>query len=104
MDVLAKAELAVEAITKQVKESGYEYADWKMTFSISLRAYLNRFVIVTKAEQELKKDFSDKFNKAAFKSGLDFKEVFKWIMSPLLTKALGVPANLDGSFLVSCIF
>ena len=38
------------------------------------------------------------------KSNLDFKEVFKWITSPLLAKKLGVPANLDGQFLINCTF
>ena len=32
---------------------------------------------------------------------MDFKEVYKWIMSPLLAKKLDVYANLDGTFLIN---
>ena len=38
------------------------------------------------------------------KTNLDFKEVFKWVISPLIAKKLDIPANLDGQFLVNCIF
>ena len=37
-------------------------------------------------------------------NALDFKEVFKWIVSPILSKALNVPANLDGNFLINFNF
>ena len=106
MDVLAKAELAVPGIAEKVRASGFEYADFKITFSISLMAYLNRLRVVGNAEQTLNKDFSSHFNKAAFRGGgnLDFKEVFKWIVSPILARELSIPANLDGAFLVNCIF
>jgi len=30
--------------------------------------------------------------------------VFKWVVSPLLAKAIGVPANLEGQFWVNCSF
>lgn len=104
LDVLTKAELSAAIIAQNVKASGYEYADFKITFSISLRAYLNRLNIITKAESVLAKSFSQHTNKAQYRGSLDFKEVFKWVMSPILTKELGVPANLTGSFLISCVF
>lgn len=50
MDVLAKAELAVPGIAEKVRASGFEYADFKITFSISLMAYLNRLRVVGNAE------------------------------------------------------
>lgn len=87
-----------------MKASGYEYADFKITFSISIKAHLNRLRIVSKAEQTLGKDFEHNFNKSAYRAGTDFREVFKWIISPILAKQLDVPANLEGSFLINCIF
>jgi len=40
-----------------------------------------------------------------FKGGhTDFREVFKWITSPLIAKEIGKPANLDGVFWVNCSF
>ena len=62
---------------------------------------------MTEAEQKLGLDFKNgtNYDKHIMRSNqLDFKEVFKWIVSPLLAKELGVPANLDGSFLVNCSF
>ncbi len=38
------------------------------------------------------------------RSNIDFKEVYKWIMSPLISRALNVPANLDGRFLINVNF
>ena len=35
---------------------------------------------------------------------MDFKEVFKWIMSPKLAQRLNAPPNLDGLFLVGVNF
>ena len=44
-------------------------------------------------------------NKSQLRGGkFDFKEVFKWVISPILAKELAVQANLDGSFLVNCQF
>lgn len=104
LDVLAKAESSVASIASQVKQSGYEYADFKIAFSISIRVSLNRLLMVTRAEASLSKDFSKYFAKATFKFHLDFKEVFKWIVSPLLVRELSIPANLEGTFLVTCAF
>ena len=105
MDVLAKAEISVPGIAAQVRNSGFEYCDFKLTFSISLRAYLNRMLLITQAEQALSKDFSRHMNKSQLRGGkIDFKEVFKWVVSPILARELAVQANLDGSFHINCQF
>ena len=61
-------------------------------------------IVVTRAEQALGKDFFKHFNRGSFRAGQDFKEVFKWIVSPLLAKELSVPANMDGNFHINCVF
>ena len=38
------------------------------------------------------------------RSALDFNTVFKWILSPLVARAVSAPANLDGAFWVNCNF
>jgi hypothetical protein len=38
------------------------------------------------------------------RSNIDFKEVYKWIMSPLISRTLNVPANLEGRFLINVNF
>ena len=91
-------------IAQRVRESGYEYADFKISFSISIQCYLNRLLTIIKAEQAVGKDFSKHTNKSLFRDTLDYKEIFKWIMSPLLSKELEVPANLEGNFHINCIF
>lgn len=53
MNVLSKAELGVPAIAEFVKKSGFEYADFKIAFSISIEAYLRRLLVITRAEQAL---------------------------------------------------
>jgi len=50
LDVLAKAELSVPGIAEQVRKSGYEYCDFKLTFSISIMAHLKRMIMIIKAE------------------------------------------------------
>ena len=35
---------------------------------------------------------------------VDFKEVFKWVTSPLFAEKLGVPANMDSDFNINCVF
>ena len=35
---------------------------------------------------------------------IGFKEVFKWIVSPIISKALDKPANLEGNFWITCTF
>ncbi len=42
--------------------------------------------------------------KGEYKTKLDFREIYKWIVSPLVAKRIGVSANLDGVFWVSCNF
>ena len=104
LDVLAKAELTIPFIAEKVRESGFEFCDYKIAFSISIRAYLNRMLLVTRAEQSLQKDFSSIFNAESYRGSLDYKEAFKWIVSSLLATEVGAPANLDGNFLVNCNF
>ena len=105
-DVIAKAELSVAKIAQQVRDSGYEHADFKITFSISIRAHLSRLLIIQQAETLTGKtwDSNRNFNKSLFRSGHDYKEVYKWIMSPLLAKELQCPANLEGAFHINCVF
>ena len=38
------------------------------------------------------------------RSMIDFKEVYKWVVSPKLAKYLNVPPNLEGSFLINLTF
>ena len=38
------------------------------------------------------------------RSTLDFNTVFKWILSPLVSRKVDAPANLDGAFWVNCNF
>ena len=37
-------------------------------------------------------------------NSLEFKEVFKWIMSPIIANRLGIHPNLEGLFLIHCNF
>jgi len=53
LNVLHKAELGVTTIAERVRESGFEYADFKIAFSISIEAYLRRLLVITRAEQAL---------------------------------------------------
>ena len=50
MDVLCKAELGIVGIADKVRRSGFEYADFKIAFSISIEAYLRRLLVITRAE------------------------------------------------------
>jgi tRNA pseudouridine synthase 10 len=38
------------------------------------------------------------------RASIDFKEVFKWITSPLFAEQLGLPPNLDSQFNIHCLF
>ena len=91
MDVLSKAEEGIASIAAKVRESGFEYADFKIAFSISIEAYLRRLIVLKRAEESLQTDFSKHFDKASLRGSgggnlLDFKEVYKWIVSPLLAQ------------------
>ena len=101
--MLQNVEQLVNKVAQHVQDSGYEYSDYKLTFSISSVAPLKRFYIISNAELEIKEDFRQ-FDRKAFRSNLDFKEVFKWIISPHIARKLDIPANLEGSFLVNCTF
>lgn len=43
-------------------------------------------------------------SKEISRNQVDFKEVYKWIMSPLFVRETGVHANLDGQFLIQVNF
>lgn len=103
---MKKAEQSAEKIAEAVRTSNFEHSDFKIAFSISVEAYLRRLLVITRAEQALRSDFSHHFNKTQMRGAgnFDFKEVFKWILSPLLARALSLPANLEGTFLVNCLF
>jgi hypothetical protein len=78
-----------------VLNSDFEFADFKISFTISVSSHLKRFIIITKAEQQLGKTFKG-VNKATVKSSLDFNQIFKWIVSPMIAKQINAPANLEG--------
>ncbi len=62
-----------------------------------------RYIQIDKAEKSLSKQY--KIRAKNFKGGhTDFREVFKWITSPLIAREIGKPANLDGVFWVNCSF
>lgn len=92
----------LEKLCLQVQHEGFEFTDFKITFSISIIAYLKRLLIIAIAEEELGKSF--KYTQQKDRSVIDFKEIYKWIMSPLIAKRLNVPANLDGTFLIHVSF
>eukprot|EP00347_Sterkiella_histriomuscorum_P020730 403336698 len=79
----------LENVITLVKQQGFEFQDFKITFSISIIAYINKIIAICEAEQ---------------KNALDFKEIYKWIMSPKIARRLDVPANLEGTFLVNVNF
>jgi len=83
--VLQNCELYVNQIASEVLSSGFEFADFKISFTISISAYLKRFALISKAEQQLDSTFPG-INKSTVKSNLDFNQIFKWIVSPLLAK------------------
>ena len=87
-----------------MQSSDFEYTDFKISFSISIKAYLRRYLLISRAEEVLQRQFPLADHKAALKQSLDFNTVFKWIVSPHLAKALDKPANLDGRFWVECDF
>lgn len=86
-----------------IKKEGYEFENFKITFSITIVAYLNKILMLQEAEDKFGRRFPFA-QKDIQRSSIDFKEVYKWIMSPLISKALNVPANLDGKFLVNVNF
>ncbi|TNV80047.1 hypothetical protein FGO68_gene15427 [Halteria grandinella] len=100
--VLQHCNTHLETLCTQVSTQAFEYTDFKITFSISIIAYLKRLLVIGMAEEELGKAF--RYKQTKDRSVVDFKEVYKWIMSPLIAKRLNVPANLDGTFLIHVSF
>lgn len=88
-------------IVRLVKEQDYEFKDFKITFGVSIVAHLKKQKLMFLAESQ----FGTKV--PIFEAGalcIDFKEVFKWITSPLLVQRLDESANLDGLFKIHCDF
>ena len=48
--VLQHAEQTADNVVSGVVDSGFEYRDFKLSFTISLRAYLQRYLLISKAE------------------------------------------------------
>ncbi|CDW74628.1 trna pseudouridine synthase pus10 [Stylonychia lemnae] len=93
----------IDILVQKIKEQKFEFRDFKITFSISIVAYINKMIYISDAEDKLgiRFPFSTKeYNR----NSLDFKEVYKWIVSPILVRKLDVSANLDGSFLINVNF
>ena len=88
-------------LVEQIKSEGYEFDDFKITFSISVVASLNKLRLVLLAEEQLQTKLEGVDTR---KMSIDFKEVFKWVVSPVLVNALGKPANLGGKFLINVNF
>jgi len=88
-----------------VKAQDFEATDFKINFSIGLIASLNKLKITFEAEQELGQKLSG-FEPAMDNrnTSIDFKEVFKWIASPLLSEKLDLPPNLESLFNIHCVF
>ena len=84
-------------------ESAFEYDDFKLSFTISVRAYLARYLVIKKAERTLNREFQS-MCKTHYKQSLDFNTIFKWIVSPIVAAKIQKPANLEGLFWVNCNF
>jgi hypothetical protein len=88
-----------------VKAEDYEAADFKINFSISLLASFKKLKYKNMAEEKtglILKGYEAGGNEKG--SSIDFKEVFKWITSPLLCQELDMPANLSSVFFIHCTF
>ena len=84
-----------------MKTQDFEYVDFKITFGISIVAHLNKSRAIFGAEETLGKKLKTYEEK---NNSHEFKEVFKWIMSPIIANRLGIHPNLDGLFLIHCNF
>lgn len=95
----------LENIQKQVKKADFEFNDFKITFACSAVLHFNKRRVIFDAEKHLGKKLEvfEKFQSQNYT--IDFREVFKWIVSPLLVNVFdGRQANLDGKFLVHCSY
>lgn len=94
-------EQVIDDIVRLVKQSDFEFQDFKITFGVSIVAHLKKQKLMFMAESH----FGTKV--PIFEAGalcIDFKEVFKWINSPLLAQRLDESANLEGLFKIHCDF
>ena len=65
--------------------------------------HLNKLKIIFEAEDAI----GSKFSPVEVKQGnmsLEFREVFKWVMSPINSKKLDSRVNLDSKFFINCTF
>jgi hypothetical protein len=74
-----------------------------MTFTGSIIMYVNKVRLVCICEEILGKKFGRQAKEIS-KTSIDFKEVYKWIVSPIIVRELNVRANLEGSFLIHFMF
>ena len=95
----------LDNIQKQVKAADFEFNDFKITFACSVILHMNKRRVIFDAEKHLGKKL-EVFEKLTSKNfTIDFREVFKWIVSPLLVSVFdGRFANLDGKFLIHCSY
>ena len=71
---------------------------------MSIKISLNRVKLIRQACVNAKmQNYVDDLLKTTGQA-LNFKEVFKWIVSPIISKDLGKPANLDGNFWMTVSF
>lgn len=47
----------VEALAQKIAEQGFEFDDFKITFSISIIAYIRKILVISEAEEALGKHF-----------------------------------------------
>lgn len=64
-------------------------------------AHLNKSRVIFGAEEKLGKKLKTYEEK---NNSHEFKEVFKWIVSPIIANRLDIHPNLDGKFLIHCNF
>jgi hypothetical protein len=72
-----------------------------LNFSISIIAFLNKQKLIFLAEEKLGK-LLEGHSKSLH--SIDFKEVFKWITSPLIAQNLDKSPDLEGNFQIHCMF
>ena len=75
----------IQDIVKQIKASDFEYSDFKITFGQSIILQMNKRMIIKDLEEHLKEDFVGLESQKSTYT-IDYKEVFKWIVSPILAQ------------------
>lgn len=88
----------VDQIIKQVEADNYEANDFKISFTVSIVAALKKFKFKCMAEDKLRTQVPIFEADKSKTTSIDFKEVYKWILSPLIASRLHKPANLHSTF------